>query len=148
MNATPHTHKLNLEESTGGWTAIRVQYGDQPRHYVYTCWPGWRSRIRRVVKRLVRHHDRQSIKAGRRSNTAQQFTKDLALHERSGTWGRDVLSGTPLPPVEVTLTHHEASKCWVLTGPFPHPHYFQYKDSAMACVAANGYILTKEATPQ
>jgi hypothetical protein len=70
---------------------IRVQYGDQGRHWVYHYWPGWRKRVNRVLRRQIRRHDRQSLKAKTRSDVVDNVKAELALTNRDGYWGTEII---------------------------------------------------------
>lgn len=89
MNVTPHTHRPDIYVDADG--DIRIQYGDQKRHYVSHKWPGWRSRVNRVLRRQVRRHDRHSLKAGRKVNLISAVFTEFPLTESSGQWGRDII---------------------------------------------------------
>lgn len=85
----PHTHVPNVTMCDDG--DIRIQYGDQNRHFVYRFWPGWQARIGRVLRRQIRRHDRMSRKAMVGSNVIQVVREQYPLHERSGYWATEIL---------------------------------------------------------
>lgn len=89
MNGEPHTHTPVVYVDNDG--DIYIKYGDQPRHYVYRYWPGWRSRVNRVLRRQIRHHDRHSLKASRKVSTVGTVLNKYPLTERSGYWGSEII---------------------------------------------------------
>lgn len=85
----PHTHTPSIKMDGDG--DIRIKYGDQFRHYVYPRWPGWRSRVYRVLRRQIRRHDRMSRKAMTKFNHVKDVVDTNTLSEQSGQWGTEVL---------------------------------------------------------
>lgn len=139
MNSTPHTHNLRIDMAND---SVRVAYGDQNRHYVYTYWPFWRSRVNRVAARMIRRHDRQSLKAGERVAVEAALKKKLQMTESSGVWGRDVLAGVPCPPPPVVLDMRGAN-LYRLTGTaFENPYFSSVAEAEKYC-AEHGVTITE-----
>lgn len=84
MKAEQHTHDLKIQRRYPNIDkgAMQVKYGDQIRR-----WPMYgpflEKRRQAVIREMVEHHDRQSIKAGERAaakqagrQNARQMTED------------------------------------------------------------------------
>jgi len=145
MNATPHTHTLKFEQSGNG--NIRIYYGDQTYHVIYTCWPGWRSRARRVARRMVRRHDRQSAKAGDRASAVSSLREAMPLFERQGAWGGDVLRGTRLERTQVKLRRSSEGYWHILSADEGKALHLAWSlVHAKEVCAENGYEIIEEIT--
>jgi hypothetical protein len=144
MNASPHTHELKIYTDNDG--DIIIKYGDQPSHCVYPYWPGWRSRVGRCAKRMIRAHDRASLKAGERSALTAALKEKLVLRDASGLWGRDVLSGAVLP---APPTNPVGASVGASTGAAFGVAYWQRGGDGIYRLSCNGqqrYFYTKGET--
>lgn len=109
MNAKPHTHQVGIEERPYSY---RIVYGDQTEHVgkrfasAEVCWRQRNTKtlermIQRRIKRMIRRHDRESMKAGQRTvslgDLAGNFNSHLLTHNEHGrgtvkeAWGADLL---------------------------------------------------------
>lgn len=72
MNATPHEHKLEIRVSE---CYTDLTYGDQDTFLPNGCF-FFDRRLRRAARRLVRLHDRESVKASGRSDIIDQLRRE------------------------------------------------------------------------
>lgn len=89
VDRVPHTHEPIIRIDHDG--DIIVRYGDQKMHFVYRYFPGWRSRVNRVLRRQIRRHDRWSRKAMNKVDVVATVHEKNPLSEQSGQWGTEVL---------------------------------------------------------
>jgi hypothetical protein len=88
MNAEPHVHELEIHFDRDG--DAHVTYGDQSK-LVWRRWGPWEwimpfeGRIRRSAKRMVRRHDRESVKAGKRGTSAERVAVEVGRSKWADT---------------------------------------------------------------
>lgn len=83
MNDQPHTHRLDIRD---GRDVVYLTYGDQQKS-IGRPW-ATNGHIRRVAKRMVRRHDRQSVKAGSRDGRRQDIARQVETfaEQRAKRW--------------------------------------------------------------
>lgn len=86
MNAKPHSHDLSITQRNKSDAIFfdayySIEYGDQYDR-VWANIPGARGRLKRKVKRVIKRHDKHSLKAGQREAARQE-----ALTAYVSTWG-------------------------------------------------------------
>lgn len=60
-NAKPHTHAMEVRRSNYESRVIVLKYGDQQKK-VWERVPGFKGRTKRKMKRMIKRHDRMSVK--------------------------------------------------------------------------------------
>jgi hypothetical protein len=70
-NAQPHTHEVQIRTSYSSNKRLVIDYGDQQK-IISTVLPGFEGRLKRKITRIIKKHDKGSLKyAKKESHLAQ-----------------------------------------------------------------------------
>lgn len=98
-NATPHTHEMTIHQPSYRSHSYVINYGDQTK-VVWSWVPGWKNRIQRKAKRIIKAHDKGSLDYAKRAaatkGVAEKMNEVLLVPNRygrpteiQGAWGSD-----------------------------------------------------------
>ena len=86
MNDQPHTHKVVVRK---GYTyAVIVEYGDTTEHLDNCFGKVSEWRIRRAVRKVIRRHDRGSVRAGAQQRTLSTIAAEANARLSDAGWGK------------------------------------------------------------
>lgn len=75
-NAKPHTHAMEVRRSNYESHVIVLNYGDQQKK-VWERVPGFKGRTKRKMKRMIKRHDRMSVKTAVPLIHAEELAKQI-----------------------------------------------------------------------